>query len=302
MSVEQEAPKSSGPGYADTHFHLWDLDANYYPFLTDKPHTNFVIGDYSALKRNYLIGDFLDDARGVPISKGVHIEADHDPVDPVRETRWLQAVADDPASRGFPHAIVASCELDRASAERQLVEHVAYPNVRGIRQSGRQLPAELLEHVAFQRHFAMLRQLRLSFDLRVRHPDMITAARLAQRHSDTQFIVTHTGYRASEERSYVEAWRRGMTELATLPNVAVKISGFGFLDQQWKVESIRPMVLDTIEIFGPSRCMFASNFPVDKLTRDYASYWTAYEEITRDFSSDERRGLFLENAERIYRI
>jgi len=60
----------------------------------------------------------------------------------------------------------------------------------------------------------------------------------------------------------LELWLRGMSELATVPNVVVKISGLGTVDWNWTVESIRPFVLQTIEAFGVSRCMFASNFLV----------------------------------------
>ena len=93
-----------------------------------------------------------------------------------------------------------------------------------------------------------------------------------------------------------------MRELARRPNLSVKISGFGFIDRKWTVESIRPRVLETIEIFGVDRCMFASNFPVDGMSRGYAAYWSAFDEITAGFSDDERTRLFHRNAERSYRI
>ena len=82
----------------------------------------------------------------------------------------------------------------------------------------------------------------------------------------------------------------------------MKISGFGFIDRQWTVDSIRPRVLDTIDIFGTDRCMFASNFPVDKMSRGYGAYWSAFDEITASFSDEERARLFHRNAETSYRI
>ena len=93
-----------------------------------------------------------------------------------------------------------------------------------------------------------------------------------------------------------------MRALAACPNVAVKISGLGMVDHHWTVESIRPFVLETIDLFGTARCLFASNFPVDKLFSDYASAWRAFDSITADFSASERTALFHDNAVRLYRL
>lgn len=285
--------------YVDTHFHLWDLQANYYPWLTDKIVKDHVAGDYSGIRKNYLISDFLKDNAGSGVTKGVHIQAEHDPSDPVRETRWLQAIADDPASSGFPHAIVAQGGLERSDAEQRLREHCSFPNMRGVRQI---LPPDVLEHTLFRENLTLLARHRLSFDLRIRHPQMQEAAALASAHPDVSFILTHAGYRVSQAPEYVSAWRKGMRVLSERDNVAVKISGFGFVDRRWTVETMRPIVLETIDLFGSGRCMFASDFPVDRLARDYRAYWTAYEAITEDFTAAERHAMFTANAERLYRV
>jgi predicted TIM-barrel fold metal-dependent hydrolase len=93
-----------------------------------------------------------------------------------------------------------------------------------------------------------------------------------------------------------------MRALADCPNVAVKISGLGMVMHDWSVDRIRPFVLETIDIFGTHRCIFASNFPVDRLFSDYATLWSAFDEITAGFSEDERRALFHDNATRLYRL
>ena len=93
-----------------------------------------------------------------------------------------------------------------------------------------------------------------------------------------------------------------MRTLAAAPNVAAKISGLAMFHHDWTAELIRPFVLDTIEIFGIERCMFASNFPVDKLHVDYRAIWQAFDQITGEFSEPERRALFHDNAARFYRL
>jgi predicted TIM-barrel fold metal-dependent hydrolase len=90
----------------DAHHHLWDLAANSYPWL--KPETRHPAGDLTPICKSYPLADFLADARSQELAQSVHVQAEIDRADPVRETAWLQGIADDPGSGGFPHGIVAS--------------------------------------------------------------------------------------------------------------------------------------------------------------------------------------------------
>ena len=74
------------------------------------------------------------------------------------------------------------------------------------------------------------------------------------------------------------------------------------LDWQWTIESLRPFVHETLELFGPARCLFASNFPVDRLFGAFARQYNAYQSLTATLSATERAQVFAMNAERIYRI
>jgi predicted TIM-barrel fold metal-dependent hydrolase len=114
----------------DPHFHLWDLETNYYPWLSDgvKPSA---FGDYSAINKTYLIGDFLADAKNQNLVKAVHLDVGFDPKNPAGETRWLQGIADE---HGFPHGIVGYADLRKADVGDLLDEHMQYANFRGIRQ------------------------------------------------------------------------------------------------------------------------------------------------------------------------
>ena len=95
---------------------------------------------------------------------------------------------------------------------------------------------------------------------------MAGAAALAHAYPDVLIILNHAGMPVDRDEEGLRLWRRGMQQLATADNVVVKISGLGTVDPKWTVESIRPFVLQTIEAFGVARSMFASNFPVDKLS------------------------------------
>jgi predicted TIM-barrel fold metal-dependent hydrolase len=93
-----------------------------------------------------------------------------------------------------------------------------------------------------------------------------------------------------------------MKRLATAPNVVCKISGLGMGDWNWTVDSIRPYVESAIEAFGVGRCMFATNFPVDKLFSSYDDILFAFKTITSCYSLSERTALFHDNAEKYYRL
>ncbi len=294
----------------DTHIHLWDLEKNHYPWLVE-PIKHFA-GDFSPLAKSYLFGDLHDDASGVDLHKCVHIQAefDHDQ-DPVIETAWLQSVADNPASRGMPHGIVAYADLAAPDVEDVLARHVEYPNMRGIRHmlNYEEDPAlrftdheHLMSDPEWQRGFRLLAKYNLSFDLQIWPWQMEEAAQLAKKIPDVPIVLNHTGMPKDLDLSLMDQWKSGLQLLAESPQVTVKISGLPMMDKNWTVEMIKPFVLGTIEIVGVNRCMFASNFPVDKLMTDYGRLWEAYDEIVKDFSDEDRAGLFWKNAERYYHI
>ncbi len=292
----------------DPHQHLWDLERNLYPWLQEHLSVPRLEGDVRPLARNYLLADYLADARHQNVVKSVHVECGWNPADSVGETRWLQGIAD---RHGFPHGIVARATLDAPDIERILEEHVQYKNVRGVRHSVNWHPdpvktyvdcPDLIRTDAWRRGFALLRRFDLSFDLQLYPAQMADAAALAHAHPDALIILDHAGMPVDRDEQGLQLWRRGMRELASATNVVTKISGLGTVDPHWTVASIRPFVLHTIETFGVNRCMFASNFPVDGLFSDFDTLYAAFREITASFSAEERRRLFHDNAARYYRL
>ena len=115
-------------------------------------------------------------------------------------------------------------------------------------------------------------------------------------------IVNHAGLPTDREEAGMECWRGGLRLLAAQPHVSIKISGLGITDRAWTVESIRPIVLECIDVFGTERTMFASDFPVERVHGTFDAFYSAFDAITADFSAEERDRLFAANAEAIYRI
>lgn len=290
----------------DAHMHLWDLMRHYYAWLQDDPLPNNPAGDVAPIaRRSYGLSDYFADAQGWNIAGLVHVECGLPKKDQLSETDWLQSLAD---AHGAPQGIVAGAELNDPDVEALLEAHAARPNVRGIRQivnwhadpMKTYTTRNLIEDADWRRGFSLLGKYGLSFDLQLYPSQMPAAAALAAAHPDTQIIVNHAGMPTDRDKEGVEAWRRGMSLLARQPNVAAKISGLGMVDRAWTEESIRPFVLETIELFGAGRAMFASNFPVDRIHGPFGTHFSAYDSITRTFSASERADLFANNAARFY--
>ena len=299
------------PELIDTHHHLWDLENNPYPWLTE-PIDHFV-GDYSAIRHSWLISDLHAGAKNVPLVKSVHVQAEWDHnLDPVGETTWLQCVADDPDSQGMPNAIVGFANLSDPDVEFILERHASHANWRGIRHmlnwsddkaNFRFAEAGgLMSDRQWRKGFELIGKFGGSFDLQVWPWQLEEAAKLGNDIPEVPMILNHTAMPIGRSPGELREWRKGLESLGRAPNVSAKISALGMLDQTWNVESIAPFVLDTIDILGVDRCMFASNFPVDSLFSDYETVWKAYDEITRDFTDSERAKLFRTNAEKYYRI
>ena len=120
---------------------------------------------------------------------------------------------------------------------------------------------------------------------------------------------------AGKSAEAMPAWRSSMAELARCPNVVVKLGGminrgaaYDFHNapmppsSEAMAEVWRPYVETCIELFGPSRCMFESNFPVDKMGIGYKALWNAFKRIVRNASPEEKRDLFSGTATRAYRL
>ncbi len=291
----------------DSHFHLFDLEHAFYPWLSPRPVPQGMAGDVTPIARPYSIDDYRAEFGHHRVVKAVHVEAGYDPAAPVAETRWLQSVAD---AHGFPHAIVAKVALHEDDAEAQMERHAAHRNVRGVRHmlnwhadaSKTYTPRNFLDDPPWVANYAKLARFGFSFDLQIYAGQMRQAADLAARHPDIPVVLDHGGMPVDRAPEDIARWREGLSQLAAVPHVAIKISGLGMCDHQWTTDSIRPFVLTIIELFGPERCMFGSNFPVDKLYSSFATLFDAFDAITRGFTESERDLLFAGTAEKFYRI
>jgi predicted TIM-barrel fold metal-dependent hydrolase len=291
--------------FVDAHVHLWDLSRIRYPWLTPPFADDGPNGSVEPIAHTYLLDDYLADASGWDVRGIVHVDAGAAADQALAETAWLQDMAD---TRGMPNAIIAFAALDDPEVDALLANHAAHRNVRGIRHivnwhpdpRRTYTPRDVTQDAAWAHGFGLLAKHGLSFDLQAYPGQFPGLAALIARHPDTAVIVNHAGMQVPADGR--DVWRAGMAALAALPNVFVKISGMGFSWRPWTPDLARDYVRETIELFGADRCMFASDFPTDKLFGTFAGHLDFYADTVAAFSETERRALFGGNANRIYRM
>jgi L-fuconolactonase len=179
----------------------------------------------------------------------------------------------------------------------------------------------MMDSREFRAGFAHLARLGLSFEGWVFFPQLPKLAALARAFPETQIVLNHCGgvigiaRYAGQRDDVFHQWKRGVMELARCPNVMVKLSGlgmklggFGFENKERAPSSIelaqawRPWIESCIEAFGPSRCMYGSNFPVDKGSYGYGIGLNALKRLTAGASPSEKAHIFWRSAKTFYRL
>jgi len=292
----------------DAHHHFWDLDRNHHPWLSDHPEPHFFLGNYDAIKRNYLPEDYRRDSAAHRLIGTVHCEAEWTRDDQVGETAWLTQVHE---QHGLPTAIVAHAWFHTPNSAEVLARQAAFKLVRGIRSKPvtalrpdlmqRGLPGSM-QDPRWIEGYARLQQHGFSWDLRVPFWHLPEAAEVVAMFPDIPVVLNHTGFPWDRSEEGLAAWRKAMEVIARQPHVWLKVSEFGLKDAAWDYESNRRIVLEAIAIFGIERCMFASNFPVAGLRVDYDTLVRSVARMVSGFSAERRHAFFVGNAARFYRL
>ena len=159
-----------------------------------------------------------------------------------------------------------------------------------------------MDDPAWRRGYALLERFGWSFDLQTPWWHLSAAADLAADFPGIPVIINHTGLPADRSAEGLAGWRSALAHVASHRNVALKISGLGQKGEPWTLVANRQTILDAITIFGVDRCMFASNFPVDRLCADFDTIFAGFKTIVANLPRAEQSSLFHDNALRIYRL
>jgi predicted TIM-barrel fold metal-dependent hydrolase len=309
----------------DPHHHLWDRGSRYLleELLADTKDGHRILATV------FLQCDSMYRAGGDPA------------LAPVGETEFVNGVAAMAASGVYGPTkacagIVSFADLFLGKdVDRVLEMHLArggerFKGVRycsvwdadqSIKSTPMDFPRSMLLDERFRAGFARLQPHGLSFDGYLYHTQVPEFADLARAFPETTMILDHVGapvgigVYAGKRDEVFGLWKKNMRDLAACENVNVKLGGlamqvfgFGFdlaaepTSSQTLAEAWRPYVETTIELFGPQRCMFESNFPVDKRTCSYHVLWNAFKRLASGYSANEKTCLFKDTAIRVYRL
>jgi predicted TIM-barrel fold metal-dependent hydrolase len=311
----------------DPHHHLWDRGGWRYVL-------HELLDDLNS-GHNVVATVFLQ-------CRSMHKASGPDELRPVGETEFVNGVAAMSASGGFGPTqvcagIVGFADMRLGARVREVLEaHIRAGGgrFRGIRHTtawdadstivnpSNVAPPGLLFDASFREGLATLASMDLSFDAWLYHPQIDELTRLAQALPDTRIVLNHVGgplgagVYIGHEAEVFERWSISIRNLAaSCPNVHVKLGGLGmrinalgFEGQRQPpstealADRLRPFFETCIEAFGAERCMFESNFPVDKGAYPYAAYWNACKLLTRGASAADRAALFKDTAARFYQL
>ncbi len=290
---------SEGLGFpiVDTHVHFWDLDnIDWYPppkGVLDSTTQRLV----SEVQRDYQPDDYRRDTAGYDLVGVVHVTAT---LAPGRHRQEIVQVADLARSEDLPTALIGTIDPRESASEIRgdLEEQATFELFRGIRLTHGLAADDPKLHEVFR----ACAERGWVFDL-VCHPD--NAADFASAVAsapDTTFVLEHTGWPRAADDEHFAMWRSGISRLAQLPNVSVKLSGLAMPLQSVAPDRLRPWIETAIEAFGPERAFFSSNFPVDRVFGSFAELYGSYREITAAMTPAEVHALFVGNAARVYRL
>lgn len=311
----------------DPHHHLWDFPRHRYlleEFIadTDTGHRieQTVFIECSAFYRQDA-GD-LAPLGEVEAVNGLAAMSASGRSGPTRVAAGIVGTAD--LTRGGAVEDLLSASLAAAPERFKGIRHAAgwEDRTRSVHISHSNPPRHLYrDHSMFREGFAVLGRLGLSFDAWCYHPQLMDVVDLARSFPDQPIVMNHVGgplgveVYAGEREEVMRDWKTAIDALAACPNVTMKLGGLGMpiCGFGWEnaaeapssddlVAAWLPFIEPAIEAFGADRCMFESNFPVDKVSTGYANCWNAFKKLAAGASAEEKAALFAGTARRVYRL
>ena len=299
----------------DPHFHLWDVspdtatghDASQNPVIDGKP-----VYDRARFESD-LVGEGFEFTGGALVEA---VSVCHLEVDGPRfaraclaEARWVSSQLAPPP---LDYVIVASAPLEDPELPSILRELAQCADLRGIRQILNHEPSwprnerrgDFLDQPAWERGLASLEELSLSFDLQLNPNQFRKAARVLARHPGIPIVINHLGSPTLQDLRAGRLYWDGLRALADLEQTWLKISMLAYVDGNW---DRNPLVRDSarraVDLFGVERCMFASNFPVEKhVGWPAARLYAGFRDIASHLEAADQQRLFADSARRAYRV
>jgi predicted TIM-barrel fold metal-dependent hydrolase len=289
----------------DAHHHVWRQADQ--PWLNG-PMVPRIFGSYEAIRRDYTIEEYLADIADTGVVASVYVQTNWDPSRKVEEVEWVQSLAD---AYGWPHAIVGFADLTAADLDATLDAEQRHPLLRGVRQQvhWHENPQyrfaerpDVIADPAWRSGLSRLAPRGLLFELQVFASQMELGADLARAFPEVTFVLAHAGMLEELSDAGRLAWQQGMKQLAACPNVYVKLSGLGTFVHRASIDDIQPIVSEAASIFGAERCVWGSNFPIEKLWTSYPTLVAIARQAVSHLPVADQRQILSETASRLYRL
>ena len=328
LALTQEPTLEPELPICDPHHHFWDFRPERIPYQRYLLHE--LVADINS-GHNVRSTVFIE-------TRAMYRPDGPEELRPVGEVEFVQGLAA-ASARGLygparaAAAIVGHANLNLGERVEPVLEALqpASPNrFRGIRQSAAWDPHPEVENRApegqladeeFRAGARVLVRLGMSLDTTIYFPQLPELADFARAVPDLTIILNHIGglYRVgpygNRDDEVLPTWQKGIAAVAACPNVNIKLGGigqprYGFdwyarnkpIGSEELAQSLSPFMNYCIEQFGPDRCMFESNFPVDKVAYSYNVLYNAFKRLSREYSPDEQAAMFHDTAARVYRI
>jgi predicted TIM-barrel fold metal-dependent hydrolase len=284
--------------FADAHVHFWDLAGTFDYSWLDGPDDGF-LGRVSEIRiADWSPERFDEETRFTPPSFVVHVQASNPPTPSWLETAW---VVEKRSAKGSPHALVCRLDLRADDITPELVANLEAGGGRviGVRDMA---STGALADPRVERNLAHIAAAGLHWEASFIPGEAATVRALAGSLPDLTVVVGHSGWPGSRNAAELERWRADLVTLADAPNIICKVSGPGMTDHAWTADRWAPIVTGCLDAFGPGRCIFGSDWPVDRIYASYESQLRIYADILDDagLSASELDAFWYTNAIRLY--
>ena len=289
--------------------HLWDLGVGTYPWLTGVEDKETAFGNLKKLAVAYLLPEYRQDTATIELAGLVHVEAAWDPSNPLGETRWLAKTL---RQCEVPYSIVAGANLLKADFPELLAAHrQASERVVGVRHilnyhsdpeyTFTDSPA-IMHDATWRKNFAHLGDQGMLFDLQIFPDQSASAAGLAEEFPQTKMVINHFLMPLTWDHQGLADWKAELAKVAAHKNIAIKLSGRYMYRRDWPREAMDHLIDTALELFGPTRVMWGSNFPVDRQFVSLTKLVTDFEKSLARLSPEIRDAVMWKNANNWYQL
>ncbi|WP_214406816.1 amidohydrolase family protein [Pseudonocardia lacus] len=272
----------------DAHLHLWDLDRSAYSWITP---------ELGPLHTTITAERARSELAACGIDRAVLVQAE----DSAADTEFLLELADE---HDWVVGVVGWVRLDDpATADEQLGRWLAHDAFRGVRHLVHDDPRDdFLALPAVRASLGLLARAGVPFDVPdawARH--LVATAELAAALPELTVVLDHLGKPPAAPDDFA-VWRARVADIAAAPNTVAKFSGLQVPGRPFTVDGVRPAWDAALELFGPDRLMWGSDWPMTLLTTGYAGTWAVMSTLVGELSADEQAQLLSGTADRVYRL